>query len=275
MIKKIIHCSDIHIRNFQRLEEYAEQLTHFTNLCREIASDYERDEVRIVICGDILHSKNNISSELIAFTSAFLRQLEAICDVIVIAGNHDLIVNNTTRKDAISALFETANFEHCHLLDSVLDYQSGCVVDENITWCVYSIFNDFLRPDIEQAIIDNPDNKLVGLFHGMIVGAKLQNNQIAENGLNTDIFQGCHCVMAGDIHKRQTIKRNGTKLVYSGSMIQQTFGETVQNHGFVVWDVKTMTHEFIDLDSQYGLYDIELSSIDDLDNNNEKLINLN
>lgn len=274
MIKKIIHCSDIHIRNYQRLEEYAEQLTHFVNVCHEIAKDYDREEVRIVISGDILHSKNDISSELITFTSAFLRQLEAICDVIVIAGNHDLIVNNATRKDAISAIFETANFDHCHLLDMALEYQSGCVVDDNITWCVYSIFNDFLRPDIEQAIIDNPENKFIGLFHGMIVGAKLQNHQIAENGLDTDIFKGCHCVMAGDIHKRQTIKRNGVKLVYPGSMIQQTFGESINNHGFVLWDVETMTHEFIDLESQYGLYDIELHSIDDLETNNEKLLNI-
>ena len=63
MIKCIIHCSDIHIRNFQRLNEYAEQLTKFVEKCKEIAKDYERDEIRIVICGDLVHQKNNISNE--------------------------------------------------------------------------------------------------------------------------------------------------------------------------------------------------------------------
>ena len=74
-VKKIITCGDIHIRNFVRQEEYGEQLTKFIDKCREIASDYERDEVRIVIVGDILHQKNNISPELITIVSAFIRQL--------------------------------------------------------------------------------------------------------------------------------------------------------------------------------------------------------
>lgn len=272
-IKKVIHCSDIHIRNFQRMEEYAEQLTKFIEKCKEIVEPYEQDEVRIVISGDIMHQKNDLSPEAITFVSTFLRQLQEICKVLVIAGNHDLVVNNSTRKDAISAIFETANFENCFLLDAELGYQSGCVIDDNVTWVVYSIFNDFLRPDIEQNVIDNPHNKVIGLFHGMIVGAQMQNNSIAENGLNTDIFQGCDCVMAGDIHKRQTIKRNGVKLVYPGSMIQQTFGETVSQHGFVLWDMITMEHEFIDLDTNYGLYDIEVSSIEDFDANAEVLLN--
>jgi hypothetical protein len=34
-----------------------------------------------------------------------------------------------------------------------------------------------------------------------------------------------------------------------------------------------MTHKFIELDSEYGLYDIAIESIDDFDNDKEKLIN--
>ena len=64
MIKKIIHLADIHIRNNQRYEEYTEQLLKFIDKCKEICEPYEEDEVRIVICGDIFHSKNNISPEL-------------------------------------------------------------------------------------------------------------------------------------------------------------------------------------------------------------------
>ena len=89
MIKCVIHCSDIHIRNFQRLGEYAEQLTKFVNECKEVVSNYKKDEVRIVISGDLVHQKNNISNELMTFTSFFLRQLEEIATVIIIAGNQD------------------------------------------------------------------------------------------------------------------------------------------------------------------------------------------
>lgn len=272
-VKKIITCGDIHIRNFVRQEEYGEQLTKFIDKCREIADDYEREEVRIVIVGDILHQKNNISPELITIVSAFIRQLEEVANVVMIAGNHDLLENNTSRKDAISGIFDTAQFQNAFLLDSELDYQSGYVVDNNITWCVYSIYDGYSKPDIAKARKDLPNNKIIGLYHGMIVGASLNNGSVVDSGVDGDVFGGCDCVMAGHIHKRQELKRGDVPIVYCGSLLQQTFGETVTQHGFSVWDVESMEHTFIDLETDYGLYDMEISNIEDIENDNERIVN--
>lgn len=271
MVKCIIHCSDIHIRNFQRLNEYAEQLSKFVEKCKEIASNYEKDEVRILISGDLVHSKNNISNELITFSSFFLRELEQIAKVIVIAGNHDLIVNNTSRTDTLTALFETANFDNCVFVDELLGYKSGIVEDDNIIWALYSIYDGFSPPNLDG--IDRKGKKVIGLYHGMVVGASLNNGSVAESGVEGELFNGCDCVMAGDIHKRQIIKRGDVEIVYPSSLIQQTFGETVSQHGFAVWNIENMSYEFIDLESDYGLYDISIDSIDDFDNDKEKLIN--
>lgn len=271
MIKCVIHCSDIHIRNFQRLSEYAEQLTIFVEKCKEIAKDYEREEVRIVIAGDLVHQKNNISNELMTFSSFFLRQLEEIATVIVIAGNHDLLVNNTSRTDTLTALFDTANFQDCKFLDSMLGYESGFVEDDNVVWCLYSIYSGYNPPNFNDLTVY--DKLVIGLYHGMIVGASLNNGTVVDNGVEGSLFDGCTCVMAGDIHKRQVLKRGDIDIVYPGSLIQQTFGETVSQHGFVVWDIEHMTHEFIDLKTEYGLYDIEIESIEDFDEDKEKLIN--
>ena len=273
MIKKVIACSDIHIRNFQRLDEYAEILTKFIEKCNEIASSYEKEEIRIVICGDIIHNKNNISPELISFTSNFIRQLEQIAKVIVIAGNHDLIVNNLSRKDAITSIFETANFSNSFLLDNILGYESGYVIDDNITWAVYSIYDNFMKPDIDMAKKEYPDNKIIGLYHGVIVGSTLDNGTIMDDGIDRGVFEGCDCVMCGDIHKRQVLKKNGIDIVYSGSLIQQTFGETVTQHGFTLWDIDSLTHEFIDLQNDYGLYAFEINDFNDIENDKEILKN--
>jgi len=270
-IKVIIHCSDIHIRNFQRLNEYAEQLTNFVEKCKEIAKDYERDEIRIVICGDLVHQKNNISNELMTFSSFFLRQLEEIAKVIVVAGNHDLLVNNMSRTDTLTALFDTANFDDCMFIDSVLGFESGFVEDDNVVWALYSIYNGYAPPNF--ADLNAEGKQIIGLYHGMVVGAKLNNGTVVDGGAEGSLFDGCTCVMAGDIHKRQVIKHNDIEIVYPGSLIQQTFGETVSQHGFVVWDVENMSHKFVDLESEYGLYDIEIESIEDLDEDKEKLIN--
>lgn len=273
MIKKIIHLADIHIRNFQRLEEYTAKLNELESKIAEITKPYDIDEVRILIAGDIVHSKNSISNELIAFVSSWIRSLEKYGKVVVISGNHDLMVGNMSRIDTLTAVFTASQFENSIHLDSYLGYDSGIVPDNNVTWALYSIFTDFRRPNIEQAREDFPDNVIIGLYHGTIVGATLNNGTIIDSGTDGDTFRGCDVVMAGDIHKRQEIKRGDVKIFYPGSLIQQTFGETITQHGFVVWDLEKKTHEFVDLSDDYALYDFEISSVDDIDNDKETLIN--
>ena len=274
MIKKIIHLADIHIRNNQRYEEYTEQLIKFIDKCKEICEPYEENEVRIVICGDIFHSKNNISPELFSFTSTFLRELETIARVYVIAGNHDLMVNNLGKKDAITSLFETASFNNTFFLDRELDYHSGTLIDDNITWALYSIYDGFMIPDIQESKINNENNKVIGLFHETIYGCKMDNGTITNEGMSSDIFKDCDAVMCGHIHKFQELKKNGIKIVYPSSLIQQTFGESITQHGFCVWDIENLNYEFINIESQYCRYDIEISSVDDLINDKELLLNL-
>ncbi len=271
MIKLVIHCSDIHIRNYQRFNEYADQLEKFVNKCKDLTHGYDKSEVRILICGDLVHSKNQISNELMVFCSFFLRQLEEIATVLVVAGNHDLIVNNTSRTDTLTGLFNTANFTDCKFIDSMLNYNSGLIADDNIIWCLYSIYSNYEKPVINEDI--GSDKTVVGLYHGMIVGASLNNGSVINDGVNRSMFDGCRCVMAGDIHKRQVLKYGDVDIVYPGSLIQQTFGESVSQHGFVVWNIENMTYEFIDLDTEYGLYDIEINDISDFDKDEERLIN--
>lgn len=274
MVKLIIHCADIHIRLNQRMEEYANILEKFIDKCKELANDYKKEEIRIVISGDLLHSKNQISPNLITITSFFLRQLEEIAKVIVIAGNHDLVVENKEKTDSLTAIFDTANFNNCIFLDSELDYRSGCAIDDNIIWALYSIYEDFLRPStIEEVKESHPNSKVIGLFHGQVIGSTLNNGYVSDSGLDGDAFKGCDCVMAGHLHKRQVLKRGDCEIVYPSSLIQQTYGETVSNHGFAVWNTENMSYKFIDIDNDYGLYDIEINSIDDINDDKEKLIN--
>jgi DNA repair exonuclease SbcCD nuclease subunit len=273
MIKKVIHLADIHIRPYQRLEEYTNKLNDLKENIKEQIDSYDKDEVRIVISGDIVHSKNQISNELIAFVSSWIRELEDFGRVIVISGNHDLVVDNKSRIDTLTAIFTAANFQNSIHLDSYLGYDSGIIVEDNVTWALYSIFTDYKRPNIEQAKEDYPNNIVIGLYHGTVVGATLNNGTVMDSGTSGDEFEGCDFVMAGDIHKRQVIKRGDCEIVYPGSLIQQTFGETVTQHGFAVWDLEKKTYEFIDLPLDYELYDFEIKSPEDLDENKEILIN--
>ena len=273
MIKKVIHLADIHIRPYQRLEEYTNKLNDLKENIKGLIDSYDKEEVRIVISGDIVHSKNQISNELIAFVSSWIRELEKYGSIIAISGNHDLVVDNKSRVDTLTAIFTAAKFENAVHLDSYLGFDSGIIVEGNVTWALYSIFTDFKRPNIEQAREDYPNNIVIGLYHGTVVGATLNNGTVMDSGIDGDIFEGCDFVMAGDIHKRQVIKRGDCEIVYPGSLIQQTFGETITQHGFAVWDLEKKEYKFVDLPQDYELCDFEIKSPEDIDENKEILVN--
>lgn len=274
-IKKIYHIADVHIPTYQRIEMYDEQLNR---LVESISDDAEKsglqpDEMRIVICGDLVNSKNNVTNELNVVTSSFIRKLSDIAKVICIAGNHDMVEYNTSRIDTLTAIFETSQFDNAVFLDLELDYDSGIVYDENITWALYSFYSDYKKPNIEMARNEKPDNKVLGLYHGQVIGTKLYNGFISDSGQSSDIFAGCDYVLAGHIHKRQSIKRGNCEIVYPGSLIQKDYGESITQHGYVIWNLETDSYQFVDIPSNYGYYEFTINSIDDLKNNEEKLIN--
>lgn len=270
MVKKIIHCSDIHIRNFRRHDEYQEQLLKFIEKSRNIVNEYGEDSVRIVICGDIVHSKTELSPECYTLVSWFLKEMDKLCKTIVIAGNHD-ITTNQNRIDPLSVIFSMCKFERVYYLDKDLGYESGVVEDENILWSLYSIFDSFNRPDVNS---EKEGKTVVGLFHGDIKNAKTDLGYVSENGLNYSVFDGVDVGMFGHIHKRQTITYNGIPLVYSGSLIQQDQGENINGHGFVLWDVDSLEYEPIDIENdKYCQYVININSIEDIDNDKEDFLN--
>jgi DNA repair exonuclease SbcCD ATPase subunit len=47
-------------------------------------------------------------------------------------------------------------------------------------------------------------------------------------------------------------------VVYAGSLVQQNFGETLDGHGFLVWDLDTMTYEAVDIQNDYGYYTLDV-----------------
>ena len=65
-----------------------------------------------------------------------------------------------------------------------------------------------------------------------------------------------------------------TPICYSGSLIQQNFGENVKGHGFLIWDVETKTFIENDVENRFPYYQFKIKSLDDLENNDEKITNL-
>jgi DNA repair exonuclease SbcCD nuclease subunit len=168
-----------------------------------------------------------------------------------------------------------SNYKQCKYLDKELSYTSGIYEDNNIAFCLYSTFDDFKRPEIEIYKSQNPDKVLVGLIHADINGASTDVGRVTDKGLNPSYFENLDFVIAGHIHKRQEIKKNGIKIVYCGSLVQQGMGENLSGHGGVIWNVMEKTWEPFDLDrGEYGFYKFSIDDVEDIDNNREKILNL-
>ena len=275
MIKYIISIGDVHIRNIKRLEETSEALERFVDYCKTFMETHNPEEVRIVIAGDVFDQKINVSNESKILVSWFFRELNKIAKTLVICGNHDYLMNNASRVCSLTPVFSMSNFDNCHYLDMDMGYASGCIVDENVVWCLFSTFEDFNRPEIDLLRAEHPDKTFVGLIHADINGAKTDVGRVTEKGLDADYFQGLDFVIAGHIHKRQEIKKNGVKIVYCGSLMQNNMGENLSGHGGVIWDVEEKTYETFDLDrGEYGFYKFVIENEDDIDNDLEKILNL-
>lgn len=275
MIKYIISVGDIHVRNYKRMEETGEFLEKFINYCQEFVNKHNSDEVRIVIAGDLFDQKITVSNESTTYVSWLLRRLNEIATTYVICGNHDYLMNNSARMCSLTPVFTMSNFDKCKYLDKELDFMSGIYEDENIGFCLFSTFDDFTRPEIELYGSQNPDKTLVGLIHADINGACTDIGRITDKGLNPTYFEGLDFVIAGHIHKRQEIKKNGVKIVYCGSLMQQDMGENISGHGGVIWNVEEKTWETFDLDrGEYGYFKFIINDIEDIENDTEKIINL-
>jgi DNA repair exonuclease SbcCD nuclease subunit len=275
MIKYIIGIGDVHVRNFKRMEETQEFLIKFVEFCRDFISNHNADEVRIVIAGDLFDQKITVSNESKILVSWLLRRLNEITTTYVICGNHDYLMNNASRVCSLTPIFTMSEFERCKYLDQEVGFSSGIYIDENIAWCLYSTFDDFNRPEIDLFKKNNPDKVLVGLIHADINGAKTDVGRVSDKGLNASHFKGLDFVIAGHIHKRQEIKKNGVKIVYCGSLMQQNMGENLSGHGGVIWNVDNKTWETFDLPrGEYGHYKFVIDSIEDIENDKEKILNL-
>jgi DNA repair exonuclease SbcCD nuclease subunit len=262
MIKKVIHTADIHIRLFKRHEEYREQFEKFLEQCRQEEPD------RIVIVGDLVHSKNQMTPELIYMVTWFLTECCKISETVLTLGNHDFLANNLDRMDALTPIIDTMDNPRLKFLK-----HTGCYLDENIVWCVYGHIEGSQRPDIEEARKEYGDDKTyIGLYHDPLVGLKTNIGFEFEDGQDISIFDGTDITMCGDIHKYQVMDYHGTPIVMPSSMIQQDFGEDPYQHGYVIWNIESREHELRRLESDYGFYTFKISSIEDIEEGTEKLV---
>jgi DNA repair exonuclease SbcCD nuclease subunit len=248
---KIVHLSDVQIRTHKRHDEFKK---HFDNL---YASLKEQKPDAIVLTGDVVHQKSNISAELVDILVDFFRNMSEIAPLYVIAGNHDLVLNNLSRMDSLSPVVKA--------LDSpnIFYYKHSGVfsINNDFNFVVFSCVDDESRWPQKEHIDNFKIN--VGLFHGMLQGAILQNGEAVKESQTpyklNNFLDKVDYLLLGDIHKHQILDLK-YKAAYPGSLIQQNYGESTEK-GYLVWNIRSKDDhdiDFIKLPNVCPFYTIRL-----------------
>jgi len=223
---KIIHLADIHWRGLSRHDEYQESFSHFFEKARGLKPDV------IYVGGDIVHNKTQgISPELIDSLSWWFNELSDIAPTHIILGNHDGLMLNKDRQDAISPIISALNNPNLYLYKKSGVYP--IVGHEEFNWCVFSCFDE----ERWEVVETDPDKIDIALFHGAVWGSKTDINWSIEGDVTDDFFKDFDFALLGDIHKRQFLNKSKT-MAYPGSSIQQNYGEHT-GKGFLFWDIRS------------------------------------
>lgn len=248
MIKYIFHLSDLHIRNgdkkYSRYDEYNDVFREtITSLNKNITTmNLSKTEFLIIITGDIFHNKNNIGNYGLLLYKNFLTELIKIGKVIIIHGNHDkiqcdlkqpsLVFSSTFQNENLIVLNEATSF----VIDEI-GFSYVCVddtLDFNSNSGRLAVLPKF--PDINEDV-----RYKVALFHGTFSKSKLYNGDLIHEENNPyplEWIKDFDYALLGDIHKRQTdVYNKKTRYGYSGSLIQQNFGEDILDHGYLIWNL--------------------------------------
>ena len=268
-IKYIFHLSDLHIRHGDKLQSrYDEYKLVFDNTIISIKKKINElaltfDEHLIIITGDIYHNKSVIGSYGLLLYRTFIQELTKLGRVIVFPGNHCFVQSDTEMPN----LLYSSSFEIDNLI--VLNETKSFIID-NIGFSYVAIHTtlDIYRnsgriqelPEFPK-ILEDIEYK-IGLFHGTFAKVKLYNGEeIREDtkpyplewikDLNLDFM------LLGDIHKRQLFNYKKTICGYSGSLVQQNYGEDILDHGYLLWDLKNKKVEEINIYNNIGYINIK------------------
>ena len=258
MIRYLFHLSDIHIRNgdlnYSRFNEYKKV---FENLFESMKKfNYNKNEFLIIITGDIFHNKNNIGNYGLMLYKILIENLTKIGKTIILEGNHDSIQHELNQPSLVTSTFEIENL-------IVLRETKSFVIDNigfsyvNIRDTLDNLSSSGRKTTLEPFPIINEDVKYkIALFHGTFANIKLYNGTNVNNEHNPYPFEWIEhfdFALLGDIHLRQkNVYKKNLLWCYSGSLVQQNFGEDILEHGYVIWDLDNKKIDNVNVYNEFG-----------------------
>ena len=223
---KIAHIADTHIKNLKYHYEYR-------IIFKELYEKLEQEDPDFIVhCGDLAHTKTQLSPEYFELATEFMKNVADIAPLVIIPGNHDGNLKNSNRQDAITPIIQALEHPNIYFFKNSGEFHATSELCFNIL----SVFD-------EDNWIDPTDtNKInIAMYHGSISNCKTDIGWVMEHGEHElSIFKKFDYAMLGDIHKAQALDFEG-RVRYCGSTVQQNHGET-NDKGFGIWEIQDKTN---------------------------------
>ena len=266
----VIHIADIHIYNddtslHSRKNEY---VSVFSNLILDLKNNknIKKNNTITMIAGDIFNDpykdKGKTTPNAVRLFKNLIYKLSKLTVVVIIPGNHDNNIKFQNNEDY--SIIDT--------LSSVLDGMTG--IDKNIFYlkktgtyllgncyfyttsvfdidCIKGKENYSKRQELLPKKINNVNGEIhICLLHCAIDGLVTQDGFILPNcTYKLDDITPYDFTMLGDWH---TTKFFNDTIAYPGSLIQQNQGESIDKHGYILWDLYNKKGKFYKIPNDYG-----------------------
>jgi len=263
-LRYIFHISDLHIRNGDiKQSRYEEYNYVFDKLFKSLKQNIKKlkispDDFVIIVSGDIFHNKNNIANHGLLLYKTFIHNITKIGTTIIFHGNHDKNQSEINQPSLVSSTIEIENL-------ILLDKSTTFVIDD-VCFSYISI-DDTLDSHSTRGRLENlpqfnysSSKYKVALFHGTFANVSLYNGTCVGEEHRPYPFEWIKdfdFAVLGDIHLRQFGTYKNTLWGYSGSLIQQNYGEDIINHGYMIWDLFNKTIEEVNVFNKYGLVNVK------------------
>jgi hypothetical protein len=267
----IVHLADIHLRTGNVQDSRQVEYEHvFANLDDELGrlAPVRAGTALIVVCGDVFHNKSRVETPAIHLWTLFVSILARHAPTVLIAGNHDFRQDDPAMPDLIQVHLDhwTPDVHPCIYVDDRQPLQSG-----NVMLVTVPVKETLRVADARATVARQPSfpppetlravagvDVVVAMFHGTVAQARLPDGQRMSKTSTYALgaFAGYDMVLLGDNHLQQVHTRdpgsNRGAWGYPGSLVQQTAGEDLLGHGFLLWDLTTRTAEAHHVHNDYA-----------------------
>lgn len=203
---------------------------------RRLAADLkERGIKTAVFAGDIFSNHRYVSVEAINEAITFFGTLMKDVTCYVIAGNHDMLYDDSTSVSSVSMLGLLPN------VNVFTDRVGKAVIDGKnwyfVPWIVPSKMEGMLEWLSKQAVSGNSENNVI-VGHFEIYGALMEAGQRAESGFDVNKFyRAARHTFSGHYHCRSRMEEGGDTghhVTYLGSPYHLSFAHVGTDCGYFI-----------------------------------------